>query len=224
MRSIKRFSQLTGMIYLSIALMGAFGISYVPGLILPGEFGATLANITANSTTIRWAIVASLLTQIGHLLLVLMLYKILAPVSATAAKLMVILVLVGVPIAMLNEASYGVILALIPSAESSKDLILAFLEFHTYGITIVQIFWGLWLFPFGYLVYKSGFLPKILGVALIIGGIGYLADSLIYVFDRNFPVKFAIYLFWGELAILIWMIIKGVNVEKWTRQARLTAV
>ncbi|MBL1438087.1 MAG: DUF4386 domain-containing protein [Rhodobacteraceae bacterium] len=219
MRSIKSFSRLTGAVYFFIALAGVFGISYVPELVVLGDTEATINSLLANTTTIRWAIVAALLTQIGHLVLVLMLHRILAPVSTAAANLMVIFVLVGVPIAMLNEASYGVVLALLPRAEASASLILAFVEFHAYGIVIVQIFWGLWLFPFGYLIYKSDFLPKIIGVTLMIGCFGYLTDSVIYFFDPNFSIKFAIYLFWGELIVLTWLIIKGVNVEKWKLQS-----
>lgn len=214
MTSIRRFSQITGVVYLFIALAGMFGISYVPGLVVAGDVNATISNLVANETTVRWAIVAALVTQIGHLFLVLMLYRILAPVSAAIARLMVIFVLVGVPIAMLNEASIGVVLGLLESVEHSTNLVSVFLDFHAYGIIIVQIFWGLWLFPLGYLIYRSDFLPKIIGVTLMVGCFGYLADSMIYFFDTDFPVKFAVYLFWGELVVLFWLIFKGVNVDK----------
>jgi len=206
---------------LFIALAGVFGISYVPGLVVPGDINATINNLLVNEITVRWAIVAAFLTQLGHLLLVLMLYKILAPVNTEVAKLMVIFVLVGIPVAMLNEASYGVVLGLLQSAEYSTGSIAMFLDFHSYGISIVQIFWGLWLFPFGYLVYKSDFLPKIIGVTLMIGCFGYLADSLLHFVDTDFPIKFAVYLFWGELIVLAWLIVKGVNVEKWERQSNI---
>lgn len=215
MTSIQKFARITGVVYLFVALAGAFGIGYVPGLTVSGDIDATISNILANETMVKWAIVAALFTQLGHLFLVLMIHRILEPVNAAAARLMVIFVLVGVPIAMLNEASYGVVLGLIDSADPSVNLISAFLDFHKYGIIIVQIFWGLWLFPFGYLIYKSDFLPKLIGVTLMIGCFGYLADSLIFVFVQDFPVSFSIYLFWGELIVLLWLIVRGVNVEKW---------
>jgi len=214
MFSIQMFSRVTGAVYLLIAILGAFGIAYIPTLVVKGDMNATIFNFAASQTTIRWAIIAALCTQIGHLVLVLMLHKILAPVNEAISKLMVIFVLAGVPIAMLNEAVNGVVLGLIAQAEPSPELISALLSFHAYGIIIVQIFWGLWLFPFGYLVYKSGFLPKIIGVALMIGCFGYLADSLIYFFDPAFPVSFSIYLFWGEVMALFWLLIMGVNAEK----------
>ena len=218
MNSINRFSRITGIVYLFIAFAGMFGIGYVPALIEAGDINATIGNLVANEVTIRWAIMAALLTQLGHLFLVLMLHNILAPVSATASKLMVVLVLVGVPIAMLNEASYGVVLSLLQDEVRTPSLISAFLDFHNYGIVIVQIFWGLWLFPFGYLIYKSDFLPKIIGVTLMIGCFGYLADSLIYFFNPSFSISFAVYLFWGELIVLFWLIIMGVDAKKWSQQ------
>lgn len=223
MNSIKRFSRITGLVYLLVAIAGMFGISYIPGLIKAGDIDATIDNLLANEGMVRWAIVAALVTQLGHLFLVLMLHKILAPVSAAASRLMVVLVLVGVPIAMLNEASYGAILGLLHSDVPSPNLIFALLEFRDYGIIIVQIFWGLWLFPFGYLIYKSDFLPKIIGVTLMIGCFGYLADSLIYFFNPSFPVSFAVYLFWGELIVLLWLIIMGVDAEKWSQQVDIDA-
>ncbi len=219
MTQIQTFARLTGAVYLFVAIAGMFGIGYVPALIEAGDLNATINNLLANETMVRWAIIAALFTQLGHLVLVLMLHKILAPVNKAVANLLVILVLVGIPIAMLNEASYGVALGLINRAEPPLTLISALLDFHGYGIMIVQIFWGLWLFPFGYLVYKSGFLPKIIGVTLMIGCFGYLADSLIYFFDTDFPVIFTIYLFWGEIFILLWLMIRGVNVEKLGRQS-----
>ncbi|MFT6075819.1 MAG: hypothetical protein ACJAZ1_002750 [Yoonia sp.] len=224
MNSIKRFSRITGAVYLFVAIAGMFGISYVPGLVETGDIDATIDNLLANEMTIRWAIIAALITQLGHLFLVLMLHKILAPVSAAASRLMVILVLVGIPIAMLNEACYGVVLGLLQAEIPPSNLISAFLDFHGYGIIIVQIFWGLWLFPFGYLIYKSDFLPKIIGFMLMIGCFGYLADSLIYFFNTSFPISFAVYLFWGELLALLWLIVMGVDAKKWDQQVDIELV
>jgi len=224
MTSIQKFSRVTGAVYLVVALAGMFGITYVPGLVIPGDIDTTITNILANETTVRWAIVAALITQLGHLFLVLMLYRILAPVSAAAARLMVVFVLVGVPIAMLTEASYGVVLGLLQSADYSLCSISAFLDFHAYGVIIVQVFWGLWLFPFGYLIYKSDFLPKIIGVTLMVGCFGYLADSLIYFFNTNYPISFAVYLFWGEFIVLLWLIFMGVDAKKWSQQVDIDLV
>ncbi len=82
MTSIQQFSRITaritGGVYLFIAMAGMFGISYLPGLIAPGDIDTTIINLIANETMVRWAIVATLFTQLGHLFLVLMLYRMFA--------------------------------------------------------------------------------------------------------------------------------------------------
>ena len=218
MLSIQTFARGTGFLYLLLVPLGLFGIEYVANLEVSGDITATIANILANETTIRWAMFSAILIQLIHFALVLCLYKLLRPVSEAYAKIMVLLVMVGVPIALLNEASFGALLMQVGDVDPSAKLISLLFDFHKYGIVIVQIFWGLWLFPFGDLVYKSDFLPKFIGVFLMIGCFGYLIDSLVYIIDPNFPIKLAIYLFWGELIITLWLLIKGVNVEKWNQK------
>lgn len=215
MHSIQVFARSTGALYFLVAILGGFGIGYVPSLIVSGDIGATVQNIAANETMVRWSILSALLTQIGHVFLVLMLYTILRSVSEVWAKLMVVLALVGIPIAMLNEASHGAVLLLLNGADPDQNLVSLFLGVHKYGIQIVQIFWGLWLFPMGYLIFKSDFLPKIIGVTLMIGCFGYLAESLIFMINPDFPISLSIYLFWGEIFITFWLLIMGVNAKKW---------
>lgn len=218
MHAIQKFSRSIGLVYLIVAILGGFGIGYHPGLVEHGNVAATLQNIIENETMFRWALLSALLTQIGHFVLVLMLYKLLKPVGATLALIMVLLVLVGIPISMLNEVNYGAVLLLLRTDTPSGELVSLFMEMHYHGINIVQIFWGLWLFPLGYLVFKSGFLPKIIGVALMIGGFGYVGESVIYFINPDFPIKLSLYLFWGELMLTFWLLIRGVNVAKWTEK------
>ena len=82
------------------------------------------------------------------------------------------------------------------------------------GILVTQVFWGLWLLPLGFLVFRSGFLPKPLGILLVIGGAGYLVDSGT---QFLFPGLATIsqFTFIGELLLPLWLLIKGVNVERW---------
>lgn len=84
---------------------------------------------------------------------------------------------------------------------------------------ITQIFWGLWLLPLGYLVFKSGLLPRILGILLIIGGFGYLIDFFIFILFPNFDVTVSQFAFIGELLFPLWLLVKGVNVEQWEKRA-----
>jgi hypothetical protein len=120
---------------------------------------------------------------------------------------------------MLNELNQFAVLFLVHSANSLiepmagqlQTMVPLLLNLHQLGISIAGIFWGLWLFPMGYLVFKSGFLPKILGILLIIGGIGYLVDSFAAFLVPNLGVNIAIFTFWGEVLFPLWLLIKGVK-------------
>jgi Domain of unknown function (DUF4386) len=99
-----------------------------------------------------------------------------------------------------------------------QTLALFFLKLHSQGYIIAQIFWGLWLLPLGFLVYKSGFLPKILGILLMVGCLGYLIDSFAIILFPGFKT-ISQYTFIGELLLPLWLLIKGVNVEQWKKRA-----
>ena len=120
---------------------------------------------------------------------------------------MVISILVAVPIAMLNELNHFAVLETLGNAEQVS----LFLELHEYGVFIAQIFWGIWLFPMGYLVYKSGFIPKIIGVLLMIACFGYLIDSFVVFLDIDLGVVLSDITFAGEPALVLWLLIKGVK-------------
>jgi hypothetical protein len=76
-----------------------------------------------------------------------------------------------------------------------------FLELHEYGILIAQIFWGLWLFPLGYLICKSGYIPKVLGFLLIIGGAGYVIDAVMVFLFPGIDIAISMFTFWGEVLL-----------------------
>ncbi len=218
MNSINKTARITGLLYLMLVPLGIFGIMYVPSvLVAPGDVAATASNILANEPLFRLSIVSALLVQLVNLTVVLLLYKLLKQVHKTAARLMVIFILLAVPMAMLNELNQGAILHLLHSVDPSHDLVALFLELHEVGIQLAGIFWGLWLFPMGYLVFKSGYIPKIIGILLMIGCFGYLADSFLFLLYPDFGVKFAEFMFIGEVALPLWLLIKGVNVERWEK-------
>jgi hypothetical protein len=90
-------------------------------------------------------------------------------------------------------------------------LVMFFLSLYTYGVFIAGIFWGLWLFPLGYLVFKSGFIPKFIGVLLVIAGLGYIIDSLCKFLMPHYTITIASYTFIGEFLLIIYLLIKGVK-------------
>jgi hypothetical protein len=167
-----------------------------------------------------------IIAQTIGLLLVLALYKLLKPVNKNHALLMVIFALVGIPIVMLNLLNQFAALLLLSgadyltvfAADQLQALVMLFLNLDEHGFFIAHIFWGLWLFPMGYLVFKSGYIPRILGVLLIIAGFGYLIDFATFFFIPDFDA-IKMFTFWGEVLFPLWLLIKGVNVEQWEKRA-----
>ena len=219
-----RTARLAGILYLLVGTLGVFGMLYVPSqLITPEDTTTTVSNIAASEGLFRLGIVSTLLTQVVNVILVLVLYRLLKPVNKTHAALMVVFILLGAPIAMLNELNQVAVLLLLPDAPGALDQVPLFLELREHGIATASIFWGLWLLPMGYLVYKSGFLPKLIGVLLIIGGFGYLVDFVTFFLFPNLGVTVSQFTFVGELLLPLWLLIRGVNIEGWERRALVPA-
>ncbi len=227
MSSINKTARIAGFLYLLLSVIGAFSILYVPStLFVPGDAAATANNIMASESLFRLGIVSGLTYLLLFISLVLALYKLLRPVNKNHAVLMVILVLVSVPIAMLNELNHFAALHLLSgadyltgfTADQLQSLMMLFIDMHQYGIFVAQIFWGLWLFPLGYLVFKSGYIPRVIGILLMIGCFGYVIDSFIFFLYPNFGVTVSEFTFLGEILLPLWLLIMGVNVEAWKKR------
>ena len=228
MNAIQKTARLTGFLYLLIAIISAFGLIYVPSmLIVPGDAATTAHNILTAESLFRLGFMSNLVTFTINVFVAVLLYQLLKPVNKNLAALMVILILVGLGIGMLNELNQFVALLLLRSGESPTTFTTAqlqalaalFLAIYQHGFSIAHIFWGLWLFPLGYLVFKSGFLPKVLGILLLIAGVGYLVDFTLFFLFPAITVKVSEFTFVGEVVLLLWLLIKGVNVEQWKKRA-----
>jgi hypothetical protein len=207
-----RSAKLAGILYLSLIPLGILGIIYVPSnLIVPEDITTTISNITENETLFRWSIISALAVQLVNIILVILLFKIFKPIHTTMAALMVIFSLLAVPIAFLNEINNLVVLHLLDQSNESQDLISVFLNLHHHGIIIAQIFWGLWLFPLGYLVYHSGYMPRFIGILLMIGCVGYVVDSFTLILLPQFKITFSEFTFLGEVIFPLWLLIKGIK-------------
>ncbi len=216
MNSVKNTARLAGLLYLILGALSAFGLTYVPSvLIVPGDTATTVGNIVANESLFRLGIVSNLLTFTVNLFLAVFLYKLLKPVHEGMASLMVMLALVGISIAMLNELNQVAVLLLSGANYSTAFSAPLFLDLYKHGFSITHIFFGLWLFPMGCLVFKSGFLPKFLGVFLIIACFGYLADFILLFLFPDMDVRIKEFTFVGEVFLLLWLLIRGVDVEQW---------
>jgi hypothetical protein len=218
-------ARLAGLLYFIVAPFAAFGMMYATSLIVPGDAAATASNIKASESIFRLSILGALIGQVGHIWLVTVLYKLLKPVNKNHAVLMVVFMLVGVPISMLSELSRFAVLLLLSgadylavfTADQLQALVPLFLDLRDAGVSIAYVFWGLWLLPMGILVFKSDYIPKILGVLLIIGCAGYLIDFFTFaLFPGIEPIGGLTAI--GEFPIFpLWLLIKGVNVEQWEK-------
>jgi len=225
MHPTKKAARIAGTLYLSMALFAPFSLIYIPRtMIVRGDATATAGRILANQTLFRLGIVAELMSSLIFIFLVLALYRLLSGVNQTHASLMVILVLIAVAVGFVNVLNNVAALTLFRGEnflavfdKPQRDALgMLFLSLHRQGLQVAEIFWGLWLFPFGVLVMRSGFLPRILGVWLIVNCFPYLALSLTgllfpqyqeMVYRIAFPVLF------GELAIALWLLIRGIKVQ-----------
>ena len=221
-------ARLAGFLYLLTVPLGIFNFAYLPSnLIVSGDAAATTHNIMASESLFRLGIVSALLGAIIPILYLLLLYKLLKPVSKDIAVLMVAVSLIGLPIAMFNEFTQLGVLQLLSGADyltvfttaQVQALAYFFIRLHSYGVNIAFILSGLWMLPLGYLVFKSGFLPKILSVLLIIGGFGYLIDVFAGFLFPASNLSIGLYTGLSEIIFLLWLLIKGVDVEQWEKRA-----
>ena len=224
------------LLYLLMIISAPIGLLYVPStLIVPGNATATADHIRASEWLFRIGIGSELFHQAIAIFLVLALYRLFKPVNEQHAKLMVILgALVSVPIIFVNVLNEIAALILVNGADflsvfskSQLDaLALLFLRLHEQGTEIVQIFWGLWLFPYGILVIRSGFIPRLLGVLLFIAGTGLLASSFTSLILPQFGFLFgqiAMVLDFGEFPIIFWFFIKALWPSRITEPERTSS-
>jgi uncharacterized protein DUF4386 len=226
--------RVVGLWYLALVLGGPLSLIYIPNkLFLHGDAAATAANIAAHSVLLRVGMLSDLVGGVILIFLVLAFYRLFKDVDQQLAVLLVIFG--GVMPAVLsfvnfvNEAG-ALVVAQNPAFLSVIDkpqrdaLVMLFVQLHHYQIVAAEVLWGLWLFPMGALAYKSRFMPRFIGVWLIINGIAYLVLSLTGLFFPDYQDKVFTYsqpVLLGELAIMLWLLIKGVDVTTVESTARL---
>lgn len=231
MNSTKKQARIAGLWYLLLGITAPIGLLYVPGkLIVAGDAAATAEHLRTSGWLLRIGIGSELFHQAVCIFLVLALYRLFKAVNEQHASLMVILgALVSVPIMFLNVLNEIAALILVSGANflsvfekpQLDALAYLFLRLHSQGIIVASIFWGLWLFPFGILIIRSGFIPRVLGYLLFIAGSAYLASSftsLILPLYRHLVDQVALILELGELPIMFWLLIWGAKVRPLHKQ------
>lgn len=223
--ALKKTARWAGILYFFWILTAIYSLIYVQSnTFVKGDAAATAAKTLANEFIFRSNLVNGLFSSVLWILLVLYLYRLFKHVNKSQAVLMVVLVLVQIPVFFIMYALDLASLLLFKDAllktfelPQRQDLAMFLLRINDFITIAIELFWGLWLFPFGYLVYKSGFIPKILGIFLILCGIAYVVHCFTHLL---FPMYQALVFkistpFWtlGEITIMLWLVFIGVKTK-----------
>lgn len=221
----KKTARLAGLLFLLWIISGFYDMFFVsPKIFVSGDSEATAQNILTYETLFRTGIFSGLLTNTIWVLLVWVFYQLFRTVNKRYAQLLVASVLVQVPMAFVKAGlSIAAVITLkgeiLKSFEwmQRQDLAMALLKINDYSVLALELFWGLWLFPLAILIYQSVFIPRFLGIWLILNGIVYVLLSFAsivmpeykdLVFTVGMPAMF------GELVLMLWLLIKGIRVTQ----------
>lgn len=232
-RSPQVYARIGGILYLMIIVAGAFGEIFVRGtLIVSGNAAATASNIMASQPLWRAGIAGDILVHVFDIPLMLILYLILKPASKNLALLAVLFNLIQTAVLVANKFNLLMPLFSLGNADYLNSfapdqlhaLTQVFVRVHGYGFGIGLIFFGFACLVYGILIFKSGYLPGILGIFMQIAGLSYLTNSFALLLapklaSMMFPAILVPALV-GELSLALWLLMKGVNIEKWNRLVR----
>jgi hypothetical protein len=208
-------------------LASAFGQVVVLGrLVVPGNASTTAANILAHQPLYWLGFSVSMLGVISHLAWALIFYELFKPVNRNISLFALCVILVCCAIQALTAFLYLAPLLILQggsalsafNSEQLNALVSLFLKLNGEVFNIDLVFFGLWCLLSGYLIFKSTFLPKILGVLLAIDGLGWMMFVLPPLASYIFPL-IAVASGAAEIPLQLWLIIKGVNNQKWKEQA-----
>ncbi len=223
MNSLNKTARAAGILYLILVVVGPFSLMYVPSsLIVPGDAAATADNIMANESLFRFGMVGESIIFLTEIVLPIFLYVLLKPVNQTlslvaASARLAMAAIQGINLlnrfaALLLLSGAGYLTAFEP--DQLNALVMLFLDVHTHVEIIWGLFFGLHLLVLGYLVFKAGYIPRILGILLMLASLGYLTDNYGKLLLPNYteiPVFLAIPIAIAEMAFPLWLLIKGVK-------------
>lgn len=217
-------ARIAGLLYLPVVVAGPFQLIYVPKkLFVPGDATATVHNILAHESLFRAHILTGLVSELFFLAAVLTLYRLLKEKGPALASVMALLILITAPMAFIGLANEVATLAFVknPGILSVFDkpqrdaLATLFISMDRHGALVAEMFWGLWLFPLGVLLFRSRFVPRFLGVWIVGNGLAYVVLSLTGLLlpeARGAVFKAATPLFMGEAVLMLWLVLAGARV------------
>lgn len=223
MPSLQKSARTAGWLYLVLVILGLVNLIYIPSkLIVRGNAAATAQKILESEPLFRFSIASGVVSLVVFLFLALALYRLFKEIDQPLAMLMVILVLVQIPIGFVDEVNQLAVLVLLRGADflsvfdqpHREALAMLFLKLSGQMTIVTEILWGLWLFPLGLLVFRSGFLPRFLGVWLIINGVAYVVTSFVGMLSpqhMEFVSKITFPALLGELAFMLWLVLRGAR-------------
>lgn len=222
--SHKNVAKLSGFLFLLWIIAGFYEMLFVsPQIFVKGDSTASAQNILAHEVLFRSGIFSGLITSTIWIFLVLTFYQLFKPVNEKYAKLLVAFVIVQIPIAFIKGAFSIAALAILKgdvltSFELSQrqDLAMLFLKINDYSAVALELFWGLWLLPLAILVYQSNFIPRAIGIWLVINGMEYVLlcfVSIVYPHYKSAVFTYGMPAMFGELALMLWLLIMGVRTK-----------
>ncbi len=220
---ITRTARRAGLLYLAAAIFGMVGILYLrPRFLISGDAAATARNILANEQLYRAGILIDVVGQILFIVVVLALYRLFEDVDRNQARLMVALIGTSIAAQFAGFALNTAPLMLLRGEEylaafnrpQLETLAYASLSLNSKLGELLMSLWGLWLFPFAALTIKSGFLPKFLGILLILSGVAYVvacATAIVFPARLEALNNVAFPLYFGELVVILWLAFIGAK-------------
>ena len=228
------YARIGGVLYLTLILVGIFAVVFVRGkLIVAGDATATANNMIASQLLWRIGIAADLIMHVCDIPIMLIIYILLRPVNKNIALLALLFNLIQTAVLVANKLNLVAALLQLESVDYLKTIdpyqlhaqMYLSLKLHDIGFGIGLIFFGFTCLVNGYLIFRSGYLPKTIGVLIQIAGLCYLTNSFALLLSPKFAhIIFPTILvpaFIGELSFCLWLIVKGVNVPKWNKQVSM---
>ncbi len=222
MTSISKQARVAGFLYLLDVVIAPIRLAYIPNVLLTGDAAATMRNIATHETLFRFGMITDLFCAGLEIFLVLALYRLLEQVDRKQAAIMVILGVMTAPLFLMNVVNDTAVLMFASGADilsvfdrSQQEAFgMVFLHLHDQVNLAAEVFWGTWLFPLAILVFRSGFLPRFLGVWLFVNGIAWLVLCFVGFQLPQFSGSVSTFAFpaqLGEIAFTLWLLVMGAR-------------